>query len=274
MVEQRVEFDEWVPEGFGTVDALLVHGTHAYVVDLKWGKGIKVHTEDNSQLQLYALGVLQELQFAHGIEEVTLAIVQPRLDHISEWDVTVDDLFEFGDWIKERARKALTDDAPATPSEKACQWCKAKAVCRERAASLMALPEKLPERITLNEMSLLLPVAERAKKYISDLQSYALELAESGQNVPGHKIVEGRATRKFTQDAAEILSSAGLSEDQIYRKSFQTLGAVEKALGGKKAAKSVMDEATFKPRGKTQLVKRSDPRDEINFASIDEFPEG
>jgi len=272
MVEERVEFDEWVPEGFGTVDALILHGDTAYVVDLKWGKGIRVDAEENSQLSLYALGALQRYQFDYGIEKVVLAIVQPRLDHISGWETTAGALLEFGEHIKERAAIALSDDAPATPSEKACQWCRAKAVCRERAASLMSLPEKPPERLTLNEIGLLLRVAERAKSYISDLQSYAMGLAEGGQHVPGHKIVEGRSTRKFTAEAAEILSSEGLTDDQIYRKSFQTLGAIEKALGGKKAAKPIMDEVTFKPRGKAQLVRISDPRPELSVANVDDFP--
>jgi len=272
MIEQRVVFDEWVPGGFGTVDVLIVHGDTAYVVDLKWGKGIRVSAEENSQLQLYALGALQRYQFELGIEKMVLAIVQPRLDYISEWETTAEELLEFGEHIKERAAIALSDDAPATPSEKACQWCRAKAVCRERAASMMALPEQLPERLTLTELARLLPMAERAKAYISDLQAYALKLAEGGQTIPGHKLVEGRATRRFINDAAEILSREGLTDDQIYRKSFQTLSAIEKLLGGKRAAKSVMDEATFKPRGKTQLVNQSDPRPEVNAANVDDFP--
>lgn len=274
-VEVQVSYDEWVKEGFGTVDALIIHDGVAHVTDLKWGKGVQVNADNNSQLMLYALGALQRYQFEYAIDTLLLTIIQPRLDHISEWRISTEELLKWGEVVVKPAALATEDpDAEAVPSAKACKWCKARAICRARAAEALALPEQPADRLTRQEISALLPVAEAAKAWASELQAYALKTVEQGETLPAYKLVAGRAVRKLKPEAAEILSSAGVADDVIYRKSFNTLSAIEKALGGKKKAQPVMDEATFKPQGKPALVKLDDPRPELNVANIDDFPNG
>ncbi|MBT7306691.1 MAG: DUF2800 domain-containing protein [Gammaproteobacteria bacterium] len=274
-VEVQVAYDEWVPEGFGTVDALIIHEGKAHVTDLKWGKGVQVSADNNTQLMLYALGALQKYQFEYEIDELVLTIIQPRLDHISEWTISTEELLKWADEVVLPAALATEDPAAAVvPTPKGCRWCKARAICRERVRQLLALPDQPVDRLTRQEVADLLPVAEAAKVWASELQAYALKTVEQGETLPSYKLVAGKANRKFKADAEETLREAGLDDDVIYRKSFNTLGAIEKALGGKKKAKSVMDEVTIKPAGKPALVKLDDPRPELNAATIDDFPTG
>lgn len=88
-VETRVNFSHVVPGGFGTSDALVFnHDTgQLHVVDLKYGKGHRVLAERNTQLGLYALGAINDLSWLGEIKSVVLVVVQPRLDHIDEWEV-------------------------------------------------------------------------------------------------------------------------------------------------------------------------------------------
>ena len=127
LIEQRVDFSHVVPEGFGTADAIVMSGDTLHIVDLKYGKGVKVYAENNSQAMLYALGVLHDYDYLFQPEKIVLTIVQPRLDHIDEWEVTMDQLQTFASFAQTAASLALQDNAPRYPSDKACQWCKAKA---------------------------------------------------------------------------------------------------------------------------------------------------
>src|SRR5699024_5575138 len=124
--EIRVDFDSWVPDGFGTSDTIVIKDNVLTVVDLKCGRGVQVSAENNTQGILYALGAYNDLGMIYDIKEVRIAIVQPRLDHIDEWVISVEDLLLWGERIKLRAHKALADDAPRIQSEDACRFCIAK----------------------------------------------------------------------------------------------------------------------------------------------------
>lgn len=140
MVEVQVKYDNWVTGGFGTSDSIIIHDGVCHVVDLKMGTGVKVNADNNSQAMIYGLGAYQELNFIHDIETFELVIVQPRLDHISEWEISKEDLLHWADnTLKPAADLALSDDAPFNPSEKACQWCRAKYDCRARDELVMEI---------------------------------------------------------------------------------------------------------------------------------------
>ena len=101
-----------------------------HVIDLKYGKGVPIDADNNSQGMLYALGVLSEYSFIYDIDTVVIHIYQPRIKNYSSWSITTTGLLKWAEWAKQRAEEAITDNAPRTPSEKACQWCKAKATCK------------------------------------------------------------------------------------------------------------------------------------------------
>ena len=262
LIEQLLEYTEWVPNGFGTADAVIILDGVLIIVDLKFGKGIKVSAEGNTQPRLYALAALQRWQWEHGIEKVVMIISQPRLDHVSREEITVDELLEWGEWVKERAAATEDPKAVATPGHKQCRWCKARFTCRARAID--ALHVAGSDYLTPADIAMLLPHIAEVKSWVGDLEQQAMNLLESGSDVPGYKLVEGRSVRKLTDSAADILRTAGLDDSAIYRQSYRTLTDIEKALGGKKKAAPVLEQCTTKPAGKPAIVQTSDPRPPIS----------
>ena len=200
-----------------------------------------------------------------------LVIVQPALDHISEWNITVDDLLLFGQKAKEKAQQTLDPQAKATPGPRQCRWCKARFTCKARAID--ALQRSESDHLTPAAVASLIPLLPSVTAWVKDVETHALSLAESGTSIPGFKMVESGTKRKFKDDAADILRQAGLSDEQIFTRTFRPLTEVEKALGGKRKAASVMDDACVKAEGKPTLVPNSDPRPPIE-ANVTHFPKG
>ena len=133
-VEKRVDFSDYVPEGFGTADCIMIQGNTLFVIDFKYGKGVPVSAEENPQMMLYALGAYEACKILYPIERIRLGIVQPRLpDGISEWECTLEELLQFGDYAKERATLAFAGEGEFAPGEKTCKFCRAKKQCRARS---------------------------------------------------------------------------------------------------------------------------------------------
>lgn len=130
MVEERVQFSEYVLRSFGTADAIIIDGGHVHIVDLKYGMNV-VYAEANKQLMLYALGVYQELDCVYGFADFTVHIVQPRKGHYDEFSFDVSEMIEFGERARIASEATYVEGAPRIPSESACQWCRHKANCVE-----------------------------------------------------------------------------------------------------------------------------------------------
>lgn len=272
LIEQKVDFSPWVREGFGTCDCLIIEGHTASVIDLKYGKGVKVDAENNPQAMLYALGALNEYEFLFDeISTFKLAIVQPRLDHISEWGVSREDLLAFGQYAKERAEAALAEDAEVTPEEYACKFCKAKASCRALAEhSLQVAAEgfeavevpitlKDPKKLTNKEIAALLPQMKAIVDWAKAVEAFALDELEHGHEVPGYKLVEGRSIRKWAdEDAAEkALRGSKLKVADIFTKKLVSPTQAEKLLGKNHP---ILQEFSVKPEGKPAIAAESDKR--------------
>lgn len=132
-IEVRVDFSNYVREGFGTCDCAIIADKTLHVIDLKYGKGVKVDCKENPQPRLYALGAINLLEWEYPLEEVTTHIYQPRIDWIDTEHVTVDFLKKWGEEeVKPKAELAWNDEGEFNPGEH-CQFCKAKAICRARA---------------------------------------------------------------------------------------------------------------------------------------------
>jgi len=129
LVEQRVAFDAYVPEGFGTVDCVILFDNGLVVIiDLKYGKGVKV--DEFLHHRVYALGVLQDFGWMYDIEKFRLIVSQPRLNHVGIEEITVEELLQWHeDFIVPAIEAGDDPDAPRTPGEKQCQFCKAKPTC-------------------------------------------------------------------------------------------------------------------------------------------------
>lgn len=280
--EQRVDFSPWVPEGFGTSDCIVIDAKNKLlrVIDLKYGKGVRVDAENNYQAQLYALGAINDMGFLLEVERVNIAIVQPRLDHISEWEIPVSDLMSFAEHIKARAQLACKDDADRVPGEKQCQWCKAKATC----PALYDLTQKtlmqsfdviqidtLPKAECLTDQQLKLALDSRKliESWLSAVEQYATEQILDGKQLAGYKLVEGRSVRQWVDEQqAQMALAERFDESEIYKKSFISVAQAEKLLGKKQAA--LLDSLVTKPQGKPTLAPESDKRAPIG-ANISDF---
>lgn len=280
LLEERIDYSDWVPEGFGSCDVIIIADGVMDVIDLKYGKGIPVSAEGNSQMRIYALGAWAAYSYLYDIETVRMTIIQPRLDSISEETLTVDQLLAWGDEIRPIATLAYAGKGDYCPGDKQCRWCKAKGNCRARAeANMEALAYEFedPALLSLEEIGPILTIAEQLKTWAADVQDFATDMIKAGARVPGWKLVEGRSNRKFTDaEAVKIkLLSVGYNEEDILKpQELITLGDVEKKLLGKKQFAEVLGDLVIKPQGKPTLAPETDNRPpynslEADFANID-----
>lgn len=264
-VEVRLDLTEWIPNGFGTSDAVILSGDTLHIIDFKYGKNVKVDAPENPQMRIYALGALDLYGEIYEFDHVQTHIYQPRVEggHISTEKITVEELAAWGESIKPLAKAAYEGSGEQKPGDW-CLFCRAKAVCRARAQEMFGVLKdpKPAQTLTMEEVAGYLPKLDEAVKWAKSLQDWALQQALDGETVPGYKVVEGRSNRKI--DDPEALASAmkkdGFTDDKIWKpKELQTLTALEKTVGKKKFAESY-GSLVSKPRGKPALVPESDKR--------------
>jgi hypothetical protein len=285
LVEQRVDLTRWVPDGFGTADAVVFHEGTLHVVDLKYGKGVPVSAHENPQAMCYALGALNEYDFLFDIQTVCLVVHQPRLDSVSEWGISRGDLLAWGDNdLKPAAELALSDDAPFNPGEKQCRWCAAKPVCRALAEHNLTVASegfavvgdpiepKDPTKLDNDEIARILPELNGLSDWVKAVETYAQTQLERGETVPGYKLVEGRSLRKWADeaDAEAALKRTKLKVSDIFTKKLISPAQAEKKLG---KAHKVIAEHVVRPDGKPTIAPVSDKRPALNTDPAEGFSE-
>lgn len=274
-VEQRLDFSDWVPEGFGTGDFVIVADGKVEICDLKYGKGVPVSAENNSQMMLYALGAIAEFDFIYEVETVKMTIIQPRLDSVSDWEISKEDLLKWAEEVvKPKAELAMKGEGELLAGEH-CTFCKAKAVCRARALKNLEIAKyEFRDSKTLDdeEVADILSGIDELVKWATDIKDYALnEAVEHRVVYPGFKVVEGRSNRKYTDTdkITEILTSNEYTEDKIFKpKELLGLTAMEKVVGKKKLTE-LIGGYIEKPYGKPVLVPETDKRQVYNPAKAD-----
>lgn len=268
MIEQHFSLDKWVPESFGTSDAVVIGGSTIEVIDLKYGKGVKVSARRNAQLRLYGLGASALFGDLYDFETVRYTIIQPRLDHVS---TEVTPLNELLLWAEEEVVPRATMAVEGTDYLAVgdwCRWCPAKATCRKHAEHSQEIAKndfKEPPLLTEEEIGEVLERADSVKRWVEDVQGWALEQAIAGKQFDGWKLVEGRSIRKYADDikVAEKLMAAGYKEAMLYERKLYGITAMEKLVGKKKLTETLGD-LLIKPAGKPVLVPESDRREAIN----------
>jgi len=286
-IEKRVDFSLYVEEGFGTADFIKIKKNEIHVVDLKMGKGVKVNAEWNTQGMLYALGVVWGSKLKDN-DLVHIVIVQPRLDHISEWSITVNELLTWArDEVKPKAKQAWNGEPIFNPGESQCRFCKAKPTCKALAEHSLQtamdtftdIPteEDLKEVNTLTheEIGALLPRVNTLVNWAKSLEAYAFNELNKGEKVPGYKLVMGRnGNRKWTSEAdiEEKLTRLGLRKEEIYSPA-KILTPAQMCKVIKKKDLSVTQIETFwnSPEGKLTIAVESDSREEIQPSDISGF---
>ncbi len=269
LIEQRLDFSPWVPEGFGTGDLVIITDDLVEVLDYKHGKGVFVEAQDNSQMRLYGLGAYNELAHLYDIKRVRMTVLQPRLDNFGSEELSIEELLKWADEVVVPAAKlAWTGEGVFVPGDHcASGFCRARFQCAARAEANLALAKQDfaladPSLLTDEQIAQVLAKGDQVAKWISDVQGFALEQAEKhGKAWPGFKLVEGRSNRKYGDQAAvaQRLIDNGVPEAAIYERSLLGITAMEKAIGKKKFAE-LLDDLVVKPAGKPTLVPESDKR--------------
>jgi hypothetical protein len=298
LVEQELDLRQWIPEGFGTGDLVIISDRLAIVRDLKFGKGVRVEVDDNSQLKLYGLGAIAMHHAMYGFDRVRIEIDQPRMDNVAGVEYTVDELLEWGEKVvKPTALIAAAGGGELVAGEH-CTFCRARNLCKKRAEHTWELassdfldhvvdpvteklpePEEYPNLLTQKQIEQLHPKLDLIIKFASDLKEYIASSAISGRRTwAGYKLVEGRANRVITDPeglVAELELMGGVDRPLLYEApKIVGLGEMEK-LVGKKVFEQLSAPFVTKPRGKPTLVPISDKRPEWvrSDSADDEFSE-
>ena len=277
LIEQRLDFSCYVPQGFGTGDCIIIADKKLHIIDFKYGMGVLVDAVDNPQMKLYALGALEIYDSLYDIEEVSMTIFQPRRENVSTWTIRVEDLKAWAEKeLKPRAKKAYDGEGEYLPGEW-CTFCRAAVKCRARAEEKLKLAQsefKLPPLLTDSEIEEVLSKLSDLTKWANEIIAYATDAAVNhGKEWHGFKVVEGRSVRKFKDEdaVAEVAKANGYKD--IFRQSLITLTEMERLMGKSKFEK-ILGDLIYKPPGKPTLVPLSDKRPAMNVSNAkNEFNE-
>lgn len=278
-VEQKVDCSRYIPECSGTCDALILSDETLHVIDLKYGRGVKVDAEENDQLRIYALGALEMFSFLYPINVIRLSIFQPRLANVSTWEVSRENLEQWAEDTLMPASALAWNGDGIYKAGSHCQFCKAKAECRERAKANMALAcydFAEPTLLENDEIASILGKVDELVSWASDIKEFALAESLKGVKFEGWKVVEGRANRKYTDEGAVAEAVLKIGVDPYERKvlgitAMTTLlgkKRFEETIGAGRPGGSLIE----KPAGKPVLVPIADKRQEINITTAaDDF---
>lgn len=270
MVEQRVDFSRYVPEGFGTADCIIIADETLNIVDYKHGKGVEVSAENNPQMKLYALGALELFDCLYDISKVQMTIFQPRLSNVSVFVVDKADLLNWAnDELTTKAELAFEGKGELCCGEW-CKFCKAKSNCKERARVNMKMAQyefRKSSLLTDEEVVDILSKVDELTSWASDVKNFALEQAVRGKQWPGWKVVEGRSNRKYTDEGAvaQVVKNAGYNP---YDEKIMGITNMTKMLG-KEKFNELLGDFVERPQGKPTLVTEDDKRPEMNTAKED-----
>lgn len=271
-IEQQLDLTEYVPESFGTADSTIINDAIMEVIDLKYGKGVPVYATHNKQLMLYGLGALRKYDTLFDIETVRLTIVQPRINNISSWDISVEELLNWAvNELKPIAEQAFNGGGEVKPGEW-CKFCSIKNKCKSLADKQLELAKYEfadPELMTDEEIADVLTRINQLVEWANSVQEYALKQAVENNKIwPGFKLVEGISRRKWIDEdkVAEAIFSKipEASEDDVYSMKLKSITDIEK-LYGKKRVAELLSDVIIKPQGKPTLVPNSDKRSAIGI---------
>ena len=261
LIEQRLDYSRYVAEGFGTGYCVIIADGTLHIVDFKYGRGILVEAEDNPQMMLYALGALELFDCLYDIDTVSMTIFQPRRGNVSTYTLPKADLYEWADTVLAPTAELAWSGEGEYHCGEWCQFCRAKADCRERANANMELAKyefKQPPLLTDEEVEDILGRIDELIAWASDIRDYALQAAISGKHWTGYKLVEGRSNRKYTDERA-VVAAVRAAGYEPYEHKVLGVTAMTTMLG-KKQFNDILGGFVTKPQGKPTLVPDSDKR--------------
>ena len=296
LVEERVDYSHIAPSGFGTADMLIVGKDEEgngllHICDFKTGQGVFVDADHNSQMMLYALGGLAAYGYIYEIKTVRMSIIQPRLDNISTFECSREELEAWGESIKPIARLAFEGKGEQHPGDW-CRFCRAKPVCKACADEALALCKeefldldagafsddqqestevpvfKQPGLIPVSELAEILPTLNRISSWIESVFAFvSSEAITHAVPIPGYKVLEGRSKRVFTDIKAVVDTAVANGYTDVYKQQLISLTEFEKMMG-KKKFNELLGGYVAKPPGKLALVPDDDPRPAVDVAAV------
>ena len=267
LLEQRVDFSPWVPDGFGTCDCIIIQGHVLTIIDYKYGQGVPVSAVDNPQMKLYALGALNDYGIAYDITRVEMHIYQPRLNNVSDCSLMVEDLLEWAEnTVKPVANKAAKGEGEYAAGEW-CRFCPHAGKCRELTRTCTEYVETHSLRVAVpvlapHEVAEVLRMEPLISLWIKRVKDQALTTLLEGGDIPGYKVVEGKlGNRKWKDEleVAEALKAAGYQLGEITETKLLSPAAMDKAIGKKKVAELLTDHIDRSP-GSPTVVPETDKR--------------
>ena len=246
LLEQRVDFSPWVPDGFGTCDCIIIQNDTLSIIDYKFGQGVVVSATDNPQMKLYALGAMNDYGIALDVKKVELHIFQPRLNNISTDNLTVDELMEWAEkTVKPVAEKAVLGKGKYSPGEH-CRFCQHGGKCRALTKMCTEYLDTHGLRVALpvlapHEVADVLRMEPMISLWLKKVKEQALSTLMDGGEIPGYKVVAGRGSRSWADDleVAQALRASGYSDEEITKTTVLSVAAMEAAIGKKKVAEIV-----------------------------------
>lgn len=266
LLEQRVDFSPWVPDGFGTADCIIIQGATMDVIDYKYGQGVAVSAEDNPQEKLYGLGALNDYGIAYDIDTVRLHIFQPRINNVSVDDLQAADLLA---WAEQVVKPVAVKAAAGKGGYAAGAWCKfcphagkcrtLTKVCTEYVEThslRAAIPTLAP-----HEVAEVLGMEPLISLWLKRIRDQALTTMLNGGEIPGYKVVEGRGSRAWTNEeiVTNALQISGFKLSQITKTELLSVAAMERAIG-KKPVKEILAEMVVSKAGAPTVAAASDKR--------------
>ncbi|MBO5123390.1 MAG: DUF2800 domain-containing protein [Oscillospiraceae bacterium] len=266
LLEQRVDFSPWVPEGFGTCDCIILQDDTMTVIDYKYGKGVAVDAENNPQLRLYALGALNDFGIAYDVTKVETHIFQPRINNVTQEALTADELLKWGDSIKPIAQKAAKGKGTYKAGTH-CKFCPHAGKCRTLTAlctekvQAYGISAKVPV-LAPHEVAEVLELEPVFNLWLKNVKAQALQTLLDGGEVPGFKVVEGKLGNRKWTDELEVLNAllcSGYAKEDVTETKLLSPAGMDKAIGKKKVEElleKLIDRAPGAPTIATATDKR------------------
>ena len=276
------------PNATGTSDVVIIDREQEAieVIDLKYGMGVRVDAENNEQMQFYALGALYEYELISDFSWVTMVIHQPRLNHVSEWNIPVDQLRRFEDEARHAADKVRWEEPTFNPSEKQCRFCKAKATCpalraevTEIVGGAATLDEFEPQTVDSQTGDNYLPMAMAKVGMVEDwCKAVRAEVERrllAGQTVDGYKLVEGRrGNRTWSDEGAveKLFKSFRLRQEEMYDFKLISATKAEKLLKANPKRWAKTEQLITRSDGKPSVAPATDKRPAMDVKPVlDDF---
>lgn len=267
LLEQRVDFSPWVPEGFGTCDCIILQDDTMTVIDYKYGQGVPVNAEGNPQLRLYALGALNDYGIAVDVQKVEMHIYQPRINNVSADTITAVELLEWAEkTVRPIAQKAAKGKGGFCAGPH-CRFCPHAGRCRELTKTCTEFVETHDLRVAVpvlapHEVADVLRMLPLISLWAKRVNAQAMDTLLGGGAIPGYKVVEGKQGNRQWLDelkVAEALQAAGYKPEDITETKLLSPAAMDKAIGKKRAAE-LLDALIYRTSGVPTIVPETDKR--------------